>query len=88
MSVFANVTRVIQDLFTEADNTVVDLKRVAAAAGISTFCFATVHAVAINHQAVDFQSMGLGVAAVVASVGGSLALGSKAESKPDIKPDA
>lgn len=80
---FAKAIKVLQDLFTEADNAVVDLKRVAAAGGISTYCFAVIHSVALNHQVVDFQSLGLGTAAMIASVGGSLALGAKAESKPD-----
>lgn len=75
--------KVVADLFTEANNTVVDIKRVACAAGVSTFCYATLHAVIFNHQVVDFLQLGGGVAALVAAVGGSLALGRKAESAPD-----
>lgn len=85
MPLLERLAKVCSDLFTEANNTVVDLKRVAAAAGVSTFCFAAIHSVVFNHQVVDFLALGGGVAAIVTAVGGSLALGSKAESDADPK---
>lgn len=74
---------IFSDLFTEANNKVVDLKRVASAAGISTFSYLSFHAVVFNHAPFDAQNFGIGFGAVIASIGGSLALGSKAESDPE-----
>lgn len=81
-----DLRKVFSDLFTEANNTVVDLKRVASAAGITTFNYLSFHAVVINHEHFDFQAFGIGLAAVIGAIGGALALGKKAESDPDPAP--
>jgi hypothetical protein len=81
-----NLGKIFSDLFTEANNTVVDLKRVASAAGIMTFNYLSFHAVVINHEKFDYQAFGLGLAAVIAAIGGALALGKRAESDPEPPP--
>jgi hypothetical protein len=83
---FGLLGRMISDLFTEANNTVLDIKRVSIPPVVGTYLFAQVHATVVQHQVFNPLEAGGGAAAVLAAIGALLHVGRKAES--DSEPGA
>lgn len=73
------LVNIIKDLFTEANGLYVDLKRVAGAAGVTTFNYLEFHAVVINKESFNASDFGIGLAAVIGALGAVTVLGHKVE---------
>jgi len=80
---FSALGRGFSDLFTEANNTVVDIKRMSIPPVVGTYIVGDFHAIVFQHQTFNAMEQGAGAAAVLAAIGALLHVGRKAESAAD-----
>lgn len=73
----------IKQVITEANNEVVDIKRVIGIGLAAQYSFLSFHAVVFAHQVFDMVAFATGSAAVVAGVGVAIGIGASGESKAD-----
>lgn len=77
------VKKVIKDWLTEVDNSTFDVTKALAVVSVLTGLGLAITAVVLKNQTFDFQSFGVGVAALFTGIG--VALGMKKDS--DVKSD-
>lgn len=76
----------IRDLFTESDNTTWDLGRVQGTIAFGSVLFAMLWAYIVRGQNFDPQSVGIGIAALMAGYGGMIYLkGKEQPATPAVK---
>lgn len=69
----------VKQIITEANNEIVDVKRLIGIGLAGQFSFLGFQSVAVNHQAFDPVAFGTGAAAVVAGIGIATGLGKPGE---------
>lgn len=69
----------VRHLITEANNEVVDIKRVAGIGMVGQFSFQAFWAVLVNHQAFDPVAFGTGALAILGGIGAAIGLGKSGE---------
>jgi hypothetical protein len=69
----------LKQIITEANNEIVDVKRLIGIGLAGQFAFLSTNAVVFNHQAFDPVGYGTGMAAVVAGVGVAIGVGKAGE---------
>lgn len=72
----------LKHMITEANNEIVDVKRVLGIGLAGQFSFLGFQSVAINHQAFDPVAFATGAAAILAGLGAAIGLGRSGEAAP------